>query len=241
MKELILALLLITYTASQQESIMFNPGRVAFGDGPVSDSVGPTSSSPSDGMTMDSAGSDTANVQMEKSAPVAPAPMMIMSRTSAYESANNAWSSLQRLGGGCCDNCKKICGFAIKLHGTNRYLTNMGTWYQFRPSTNPNATQIFTMGQNADCTWSFSNRGSFLSTSSNFAGNWVGSAGTIGANERWYIERGGPYVYIQSASSQYWYWRASSFPNYFLGYSYGSASRLTMEYYPCDKNFGWNW
>jgi hypothetical protein len=117
----------------------------------------------------------------------------------------------------------------------------MGTWYQFRPSTNPNSSQIFTMGQNADCTWSFSNSGSFLSTTTIYSGTWVGPVGSIGANERWYIERSGPYVYIQSAAYQYWYWRASSFPNYFLGYNYGSATRLTMEYYPCDKNFGWNW
>jgi hypothetical protein len=97
------------------------------------------------------------------------------------------------------------------------------------------------MGQNADCTWSFSNSGSFLSTTTIYSGTWVGPVGSIGANERWYIERSGPYVYIQSAAYQYWYWRASSFPNYFLGYNYGSATRLTMEYYPCDKNFGWNW
>ena len=117
----------------------------------------------------------------------------------------------------------------------------MGSWYQFKYSTNPNASQIFTIGHNADCTWSFSNSGSYLSTMSVYTGTWVGPVSMIGANERWYIERSGAYVYIQSASSQYWYWRASSYPNYFLGYYYGSATRLVMEYYPCDKGYGWNW
>jgi hypothetical protein len=160
--------------------------------------------------------------------------------TSPFGSANNAWNALQNLGGGCCGNCNKICGFAIKIYGTNRYLTNMGSYYQFRPSSNPNSSQIFTMGQNADCTWSFSNSGSYLSTSSMYSGGWVGPASSIGANARWYIERHGSHVHVQSASSQYYYWSASSF-SFFLSYNYGGATMLTMEYYPCDKTYGWNW
>jgi hypothetical protein len=105
----------------------------------------------------------------------------------------------------------------------------------------PNSNQIFTIGQNADCTWYISNRGSYLSTTNIYSGNWIGTASTIGLNERWYIERSGRNVYVQSAASQYNYWRASLAPNFFLGYSWAFGTRLTFEYFPCDKTFSWNW
>jgi hypothetical protein len=220
MKELILALLLLTYTISQ-------PG---------------TASTPGANIALNAPGSDTARVPSSTAArPATPQALLVVRDAKDYDSANSAWKYLQDLEGGCCNNCNKICGFAIKIFNTNNYLTNMGTWYQFKSTTNPNSSQIFTLGQNADCTWSLSNGGKYLSTTTIYSGTWVGPVNTIGANERWYIERNGAYVYIQSAAYQYWYWRASSFPNYFLGYSYGSASRLRLEYFPCDKKFGWNW
>ncbi len=249
MKTLILPLLLIVYVASQPGAMKIDmastiaPSAVAAMIKDFRDSPAPsTSSTPSADMAMDSSASDSANIptsMMDKSTPAT----MVRSYTytSPFDNANNAWNYLQNLGGGCCGNCNKICGFAIKLAGTNNYLTNMGTWYQFKPTSNPGSSQIFTIGQNSDCTWYFSNSGSYLSLSSIYSGNWVGPSSTIGSNARWYIERSGSFVYVQSAFSQYYYWRASSFPNFFLGYSFAFASRLTMEYFPCDKTFGWNW
>ncbi len=45
-----------------------------------------------------------------------------------YAAANNAWDALQSLGKGCCSNCTKICGFAIKISNTSSYLTDMGSY-----------------------------------------------------------------------------------------------------------------
>lgn len=161
MKELILALLLITYTISQ-------PGTV---------------STPGANIPLNAPGSDTARVPASTaSRPAAPQALFAVQSANDYDNANNAWKYLQNLGGGCCDDCSNICGFAIKLYNTNYYLTNMGSWYQFKSSTSPTSTQIFTLGQNADCTWSLSNGGYYLSTSSIYTGTWVGPVKTIGAN-----------------------------------------------------------
>jgi hypothetical protein len=118
-----------------------------------------------------------------------------------YTAANSAWNALQSLGKSCCDNCKKICGLAIKVSGTNHYLTDIGTYLQFQITSNPNQnTQIFTLGQNADCTWSISINGRYLSQMNYvFMNNRVGLSPSIGNYERWYIETSGSDVYIQNA------------------------------------------
>jgi len=105
----------------------------------------------------------------------------------------------------------------------------------------PNSNQIFTIGQKADCTWYIVNQAKYLSTNTVYSGSWVGAASSIGLNERWYVERSGRNVYVQSAASQYNYWRVSAAPWYFLGYTYAYGTRLTFEYLPCDKTFSWNW
>jgi hypothetical protein len=70
--------------------------------------------------------------------------------------------------------------------------------------------------------------------------NIVGFASTIGNYERWYIETSGPDVYIQSAGQSriYWMTNLGLYPR--LSW-YPEGTKLKMEYYPCDKTYGWNW
>jgi hypothetical protein len=159
-----------------------------------------------------------------------------------FTAANNAWNALQSLGKGCCSNCSKICGFAIKVSNTNSYLTDMGTYLQFQATSNPSqSTQIFTLGQNADCTWSISINGRYLSQMNMvFVNNLVGFASTITNYERWYIETAGPDVYIQSAGQSQIYWTTNLNISPRLNWT-PSGTKLKMEYYPCDKTYGWNW
>jgi hypothetical protein len=97
-----------------------------------------------------------------------------VSYVTSYDQANNAWSALNALGGGCCNNCNKICGLAFKKYNTNEYLTNVNNvWLRFQASSNPSSSQIFTIGQNADCTWYVQNGGYYLSTVNSNGGNWI--------------------------------------------------------------------
>ncbi len=94
----------------------------------------------------------------------------------------------KNLGGGCCSNCNKICGFAISIYNSSYYLTNMGQFLIFQQTTSIQPNHIFQLSQNFDCTWSIlSNTGGYLSASSTFQGPWVGVSQTLGVNERWYI------------------------------------------------------
>lgn len=199
-----------------------------------------------------SAGTTTASYAMMSAMPAQTSPPSTTTSSSYYSSssgsnafsyANNAWSYLQNLGGSCCNNCTRFCGLAIKLANTSYYLTNKNSWLEFDYTYpgSPASNQIFTIGQNADCTWYISNGGKYLSMISTFSGQWIGLSSTLGFNERWYIERNGAYVYVQSAASQYYYWTTSGYPWYVLGYKWATAQRFTFEYFPCDKNFGWNW
>jgi hypothetical protein len=267
MKYLLFALILATLTLSQPGTLLGSASR--FGNGGVvytPPAALPGSSGPSSDQPMDTSSSDSANVGASSSSAsnnkaymVSAAPTYsaynVASNTASstssnyvsgaanneFDNANNAWSYMQNLGGGCCNSCNKFCGLAIKIYGSNYYLTKVNAWFQFQYTTSPSSSQIFTIGQNSDCTWSISNGGAYLSTTSAYAGSWVGPVTSIGLNERWYIERSGSYVYVQNANSQYYYWRASAAPTYYLGYSYASGTRLAFEYYPCDKTYGWNW
>lgn len=165
--------------------------------------------------------------------------------TNAFSDANQAWKYLQSLNGGCCDKCKTICGFAIRLANTNKYLTSFGSGSYFvfynSGSINQNS-QVFTLSQNADCTWGISIGGNYLSTNSQFGSPYVGSSTSVGANERWYIEKlVGNQVVIQSAANEIFYWRGTSGFWSYLTTNFAWSSRLVMEYIPCDKAFGWNW
>ena len=157
--------------------------------------------------------------------------------------ATTAWNYLQKLGGGCCNKCNEICGFGIKLRGTNRYLTNKGNWYRFESTSNPTGTRIFKLSQNVDCTWSIiDSNGRYVSVVSNFGGIWthlLGSKSNRGVHERWYIERQFNYHYIQSASWQYYY--ITHYAGFQARKTMHSARRLELEYYSCDKKARWNY
>jgi hypothetical protein len=202
-----------------------------------------TATIPGPGATMDTANTDAVQTLTQPTQmPAGVSAYMVPSAGSqTYNAATTAWTYLQQLGGACCNNCSKICGFGIRFANSNYYLTNKGTYFTFEYSNNLNSSQIFTIGQNADCTWYISNGGRYLSTTSIYSGAWVGTATTVGQNERWYIEKSNGYNEVQSAASQYNYWRVTSSYPYFLGYSYGYSTRLVFEYVPCDKAYGWNW
>lgn len=157
---------------------------------------------------------------------------------SPYDQANNAWSALSSLGGGCCSACNKLCGIAFKKMGTNEYLTNVnGVYLRFVPATIPNNNQIFIIGQLADCTWLISNGGSYLTTVNSNNGNWVSFKNLVESTERWYLEKHDDHVHIQSALLANRYWQSDALG--ILRYDY-SPAKLIMEFYPCDKTFGWN-
>jgi hypothetical protein len=129
---------------------------------------------------------DTSDAIQSSSAPAASisgTKAFIVSTSSAYSDATNAWNYLQKIGGGCCNNCKKLCGFAIKLSGTNNYLTNQGSFLNFQSVATPSlSNQIFTFSQNADCTWAISIGNKYLSTTVVFLGQWVSLSNSIGVN-----------------------------------------------------------
>jgi hypothetical protein len=241
MKHIIVALLLIATALSQTRvpsATLLTPPPTLIAAATASSFVAASPSTPDASIALDTSTSDAVPSSQQPASTVTA--FAYIAPNQGYSNANNAWNYLQKLKGGCCNNCNNLCGLAIKMYGTNYYLTNKGTYYQFVYTTTSLASsQIFSIGQNVDCTWSISNAGSYLSTSSIYSGQWVGPSTTLGTNERWYIERSGLYVYLQSASLQYYYWRASVSP-FFLGYSNYYGTRLTFEYYPCDKTFGWN-
>ena len=82
-----------------------------------------------------------------------------------------------------------------------------------------------------------------MSKQSSFGAPWVGSSSTISTYERWYVQRseGNNYNYVESAADMYYYWRHTSTNPIYLATSYGSASRYSFQYFPCDKVFGWDW
>ena len=172
-------------------------------------------------------------------------PIVKGSFSNGYSDAGQAWKYLQSLNGGCCDKCKTICGFAIRLANTNRYLTSFGagSYFAFYNSGSINQnTQVFTLSQNADCTWAISIGGNYLSTNSQYGSPYVGSSPSVGFNERWFIERlTNNQVTIQSAANEIFCWRATSGFWSYLTTNFAWSSRLVMEYIPCDKSFGWNW
>lgn len=198
MKNLIFALLLVAFTISQPGTLFTDTVvRTVAPEAAVfrTSSAGAAADTPSASLAMDTSSSDSAKIGSSSSTGTTKMAMISTSSSSSgsaagyitsgnngFNNANNAWSYLQNLGGGCCNNCNKICGLAIKLYGTNYYLTKVSAWFQFLSTSSPNANQIFTLGQNADCTWSISNGGSYLSTTSIYSGSWVGPASSIGAN-----------------------------------------------------------
>jgi len=136
---------------------------------------------------VDASGTPSASISAElsttESAPIQTKAYYITGTyTSPYDAANNYWNAATILGQTCCGNCSRFCGVAFKITGTNRYVTNVNSIYlAFQASSNPGSNQIFTLNQNADCTWSIKNGNRYLSTSNSNGGNWISFSYNIGA------------------------------------------------------------
>jgi hypothetical protein len=120
------------------------------------------------------------------------------------------------------------------------YLTAQasGLVFQAPPSpSNPSNSQLYSAYQQVDGTWAFQSlsNGQYIRASND--GSTVDYRSYVGPWERWYIERHGNHVHIQSAQFESYYWTTSSLS---LKQQYGGASMYIVEHWP-KINWGWNW
>jgi hypothetical protein len=114
----------------------------------------------------------------------------------------------QSVFGGFCSKCQSLKYFSFKTGSS--YLTAQPANLVFvnNPSGSPNANQLFEGIQNADETWSFkANNGKYIRADPNLSS--IKYNNIIGLNERWYIERHGNHVHIQSGIYYQYYWANS--------------------------------
>ncbi len=118
MKNLIIAVLLITYAVCQPGTLRLSTETAALSLPTITQTLA-ASPTPSAGLAMDTSSSDAANVgtdltktaaSMVTSSAASSASTSSISSTSSarpspYNDANNAWNFLQKLGGGCCSKC----------------------------------------------------------------------------------------------------------------------------------------
>jgi hypothetical protein len=79
----------------------------------------------------------------------------------------------------------------------------------FTYATQPAASQLFEGSQNVDGTWSFkAYNGRYIRAFSDLTT--INYQNFIGATERWWVERHGNHVHIQSAYYYHNYWISSS-------------------------------
>lgn len=158
----------------------------------------------------------------------------IKPKFNTYNLATNFFNS-QRYFGDVCNRCKKLDYFAFRMG--NRYLTANAGDLQWNPATSPANTQLFTAEQQIDGTWAFKSltQGKYIRADSN--GNTINWQTFVGPWERWYIERHGSHVHIQSAQFQFFYW-VNSGP--VLRQFRGGASAMIVEHWPAIK-WLWNW
>lgn len=101
----------------------------------------------------------------------------------------------------------------------------------------PTNAQLFIGEQQIDGTWAFKSltQNKYIRASND--GSTINYQTYIGAWERWWIERHGNHVHIQSAQFQHNWW---IFSGSLLKQLNGGASPLIMEYYP-KLQWLWNW
>jgi hypothetical protein len=152
-------------------------------------------------------------------------------RQTKYDLAKNIFNA-ERIFGDYCLRCKSIKYFSFR-QGT-RYLTAQATNLNFITGTNPTADQLFEGIQNSDKTWSFkASNGRYIRANADLIT--INYNNAIGLNERFYIERHGNHVHIQSANFYHVYW--ATFGS-LLRLLNGGASPYVIEYYP---NINWLW
>ena len=120
------------------------------------------------------------------------------------------------------------------------YLTAQPTNLVFQAPpqpSNPSNSQLFTAYQNVDGTWAFQSlsNGKYLRALNN--GFTIDYQTYIGSWERWYIERHGDHVHIQSAQFSHFYWSTSGNT---LTQQSGGARNYMVEHWP-KINWLWNW
>lgn len=115
-----------------------------------------------------------------------------------YTLANTIFNS-QKYFGSYCDRCKSLEYFAFRMG--NRYLTAGSSQLTFNINSglNPLNSQLFIGEQQVDGTWAFKSltQGRYIRADSN--GATINYQTFVGPWERWYLERHGNHVHIQSA------------------------------------------
>ena len=124
----------------------------------------------------------------------------------------------------------------MREHNTSLYMTSNHFFISFlKGSDGPLPSQIFTAVQNPDCTWSFKdNKGKYISLDTNQP--YIMLVDRLGMKERFYMERKGAWIYLQSALSYRYFVTVGSSLGMFEA---NRASRFVMEVWPELEN-GWN-
>ncbi len=105
------------------------------------------------------------------------------------------------------------------------YLTAQWSNLNFQFSSSPMNNQLFIAQQQVDGTWAFKSltQGKYISASND--GFNINYSTNVGPWERWYMERHGNHVHIQSAQFQYYYWISSGLT---LKQTYAGASSFVV-------------
>lgn len=117
-------------------------------------------------------------------------------KVDTYTMATALFNS-QKYFGDMCDRCKKIEYFAFKIG--KGYLTAGSDSLTIQTSSSPTNSQLFIGEQQIDGTWAFKSlsQGKYIRASND--GTTINWQSFVGPWERWYIERHGNHVHIQSA------------------------------------------
>ena len=157
-----------------------------------------------------------------------PSPSLVLNQGYfAYQSANEAYSALIKSQQTTCQGCTVIRYIAFREHNTRNYLTPNGLFLGLVNGP-PGPNQLMTAQQNVDGTWSFKTKDN-LYVSHNTAYSYITMAAGIGMGERFYLERKGDWMYVESAFNYRYFWTISHGT---VLYELNKASRLVMEVWP---------
>jgi hypothetical protein len=137
--------------------------------------------------------------------------------------------------GDLCNRCKKFEYFAFRQG--NYYLTAYSTQLRFVSSSSPGNSQLFRGYQQVDGTWAFQSLSNGKYIRARNDNTTIDYQTYAGAWERWYMERHGNHVHIQSAQFSHRYWINSGSV---LKQLNGGASSVIVEHWP-KINWLWNW
>jgi len=133
-----------------------------------------------------------------------------------------------------CNRCKKLEYLAFR-QGT-LYLTAFANDLKWMTSSSPSNSQLFLAEQQIDGTWAFKSlsEGKYIRASND--GTTIDWQTFVGPWERWYMERHGSHVHVQSAQFSHFYWINGGTTLQQLN---GGATMLIVEHWP-KLNWGWN-